>query len=233
VTTTGAGQVLTSRYLIPQDPLNFLVNDRGRSDFDNKHRMVLDYTWEVPGPKSSVLKGNWVLSGIFDAQSGQPFTIFAGPAGGEVTQRVNVLNSVAISNNPNSAISTANLQLPSTVAPCVRTVLTGSPPITPVQIPDIIQPATGLPCTGNSGRNAFTGPNFIAMDFAIQKGFTLGGESRMLSFRAEFYNLFNRSNFYNPISQLSTDGFTPNPSFGLIKSAHDPRQIQFGVRYSW
>jgi hypothetical protein len=233
VTTTGAGQVLTSRYLIPQNPLNFLVNDRGRSDFDNKHRMVLDYTWEVPGPKSSVLKGNWVLSGIFDAQSGQPFTIFAGPAGGEVTQRVNVLNSVAISNNPNSAISTANLQLPSTVAPCVRTVLTGSPPITPVQIPDIIQPATGLPCTGNSGRNAFTGPNFIAMDFAIQKGFTLGGESRMLSFRAEFYNLFNRSNFYNPISQLSTDGFTPNPSFGLIKSAHDPRQIQFGVRYSW
>ena len=71
------------------------------------------------------------------------------------------------------------------------------------------------------------------MNFAVQKGFHLDGENRMLSFRGEFYNLFNHDNFYNPISQLITDGFTVNPAFGKIKSARDPRQIQFGVRYSW
>jgi hypothetical protein len=234
VTTTGAGQVITSRYLIPQDPFNFLSNDRGRSDFDSRHRLVLDYTWEVPGEKSSKLRGNWTLSGIFVAQSGQPFTIFAGPAAGEVTLRANVLGPVSISNNPNGAISLANLQLPSLVAPCTRIItdpFTGLP--FPNAVGNIIQPSLGLPCPGNSGRNAFTGPNFINMNFAIQKGFKLGGENRMLSFRGEFYNLFNHDNFYNPISQLSLDGFTPNPAFGKIKSAHDPRQIQLGVRYSW
>ena len=55
----------------------------------------------------------------------------------------------------------------------------------------------------------------------------------MLNFRAEFYNLSNRANFYNPISALSVDGFNINPDFGKIKSAHDPRQIQFAVRYTW
>ena len=233
VTTTGAGQVLTSRYLIPQDPFNFLSDDRGRSDFDSRHRMVVDYTWDIPGPKSSKLKGNWTLSGIFVAQSGQPFTIFAGPTGGEVTGRAMVTGPVSINNSdPNGAISTANLALPSLQPACLRTIVD---PFTliPTDVGDIIQPATGQPCPGNSGRNAFTGPSFINMNFAVQKGFSLGGENRMLTFRGEFYNLFNRENFYNPISQLSLDGFTQNPSFGQIKSAHDPRQIQFGVRYSW
>jgi hypothetical protein len=235
VTTTGAGQVMTSRYLIPQDPFNFLTDDRGRSDFDSRHRMVLDYTWEIPGSKSSKLRGNWTMSGIFVAQSGQPFTIFAGPTGGEVNMRANV-GPFSVGNDPNGAITTTLtpaqlLQLlPSTQAPCGTLVTAVFPNVT---VPNIVQPATGLPCTGNSGRNAFTGPNLINMNFSVQKGFSLGGENRMLSFRGEFYNLFNRNNFYNPISQLSTDGFTLNPAFGQIKSAHDPRQIQFGVRYSW
>src|SRR5262249_46882548 len=198
--------------------------------FDTKHRVVIDYTWEVPGEKSSKLRGNWVVSGIFTAQSGQPFTIFAGAVGNEVNLRANVLGPVTQNNgNPNAAIATTNLQLPSAVAPC--SFIAAVPPFPTV--PDIVQPTTGLPCPGNSGRNAFNGPNFINMNFALQKGFSLGGESRMIIFRGEFYNLFNRSNFYNPISQLSTDGFTLTPSFGQIKSAHAPRQIQFGVRYTW
>ena len=234
VTTTGAGQVITSRYLIPQDPFNFLTDDRGSSDFDSRHRMVLDYTWDIPGSKSSKLRGNWTLSGIFVAQSGQPFTIFAGPTGGEITLRANVLGAVEQDNHdPNAAISAANLALPSLAAPCTRTIIDPFTLLPLGTAGNIIQPATGEPCPGNSGRNAFTGPNFINMNFAVQKGFSLGGENRMLTFRGEFYNLFNRENFYNPISQLSLDGFTMNPAFGKIKSAHDPRQIQFGVRYTW
>ncbi|MGH9670994.1 MAG: carboxypeptidase regulatory-like domain-containing protein [Terriglobales bacterium] len=223
VTTTGAGQVIASRYLIPQNPFNFLIDDRGRSDFDSKHRFVLDYTWEIPGAKSSKLKGNWIVSGIFVAQSGQPFTIFAGPIGGEVNQRAIVTGPVSVSDDPSGAISTANLLIPMATAPCSTASFPDNP----------FRPATGVACTGNSGRNQFTGPNFITMNFAIQKGFSLGGENRVLSFRGEFYNLLNRDNFYNPLSQLSTDGFTFNPAFGKIKSAHDPRQIQFGVRYTW
>jgi hypothetical protein len=61
------------------------------------------------------------------------------------------------------------------------------------------------PCLGNPGRNAFTGPAFATMDFAVQKSFPMG-EARSLVFRTEFYSLFNRANYYNPISTLSNDG---------------------------
>jgi hypothetical protein len=221
VTTTGAGAVLTTPYTIPQDPFHFLSNDHGRSDFDSKHRLVLDYTWEIPGEKSSALRGNWAVSGIFVAQSGQPFTIFAGNILGEITQRATATGAVAVSSNPNAAISTANLSTALSTCPA---------PVFPFTL---FLPAAGTACTGNTGRNAFTGPSYVTMNLAVQKGFQLFGEGRMLTLRAEFYNLTNRANFYNPISTLSTDGKNLNPDFGKIKSAHDPRQIQFGVRYSW
>lgn len=222
VTTTGAGAVLTTPYTIPQNPFTFLTNDYGRSDFDSKHRFVLDYTWEVPGSKTSALRGNWAVSGVFTAQSGQPFTIFSGPILGEVTQRVSATGPVAVSNNPNGAISLANLVLPD-----VACAFGAIPPFTQ------FLPGAATPCVGNTRRNAFVGPNYMDLDLAVQKGFQLFGEGRMLTFRAEFYNLTNRANFYNPISTLSTDGTHLNPDFGIIKSAHDPRQIQFAVRYSW
>ena len=171
---------------------------------------------------------NWQLSGVFTAQSGQPFTIFAGPIAGEVTQRVNVLGRVNVSNNPNGAISTTNLQLASQSAAC-------SPPYpsSATFIGNLFQPIPGKACPGNSGRNAFTGPDYVNMNFAVQKKFHLSAEGKMLIFRMEFYNLFDRANYYNPISTYSTDGVTVNPDFGKIKSAHDPREIQLAIRFTW
>lgn len=221
VTTTGAGAVYTTPYTLPQNPFDFLNNDHGRSDFDSKHRFVLDYTWEVPGPKSSALKGNWAVSGIFNAQSGQPFTIFSGPILGEITQRASATGKVVVTGDPNAAISTLNLQPALSTCPA------------PVFPNTLFLPVPETACTGNTARNAYTGPSFVNMNLAVQKGFQMFGEGRMLTLRAEFYNLFNRANYYNPISTLTTDGSNLNPDFGKIKSAHDPRQIQFAVRFSW
>lgn len=231
VTTTGAGQILTSRYLLPQDPNNFLVNDRGRSDFDSKHRLILDYTWDVPSVKMAKgLLDNWQFSGVFTAQSGQPFSIFAGPVAGEITERVNIVGPVNVSDDPAGAISGSGLQLATAAAAC-----TNLPTFVPGSTfrASRFQPALGAPCTGNSGRNAFTGPDYINMNVALQKTIALFGEGRALTLRTEFFNVFNHANFYNPISQLSLDGVTLNPDFGKIKSAHDPRQIQFAARFSW
>jgi hypothetical protein len=230
VTTTGANPVMTSRYLIAQDPFNFLIDDRGRSDFDSKNRFVVDYTWDVPSLQKkwgwSKWLDYWQFSGVFVGQSGQPFTVFSGPILGEVNQRANILGPVAQNNsNPNAAISSTNLGFP--LVDCIATVAPSPFIISP------LQPTVGSACTGNSRRNQFTGPNLINFNMAIQKGFPVGGENRLLSVRAEFYNLANRANFYNPISTLSTDGVNLNPDFGRIKSAHDPRQIQLAVRYTW
>jgi hypothetical protein len=238
LTTTGQGLPIVSRYLIPQDPNNFLHNDWGNSDFNVPHRLVVDYTWQVPG--TGTWRGNWMLSGVVIAQSGEPFTVFGGPAFGEVDQRANVLGPVTQNNgNPNDAISFTNLQVAS--RPCFNTAPAFNPIVTG-HIP--FDNVAGSPCIGNSQRNQFTGPNYINWNMAVQKGFRVLGEGRMLTFRAEFYNLLDRANFYNPISQMSLDAIGAsfgggsvvsniNPQFGKIKSAHDPREIQFAVRFSF
>ncbi len=226
VTTTGAGQVLVSRYNLPQDPFNFLNNDLGRSDFHTKHRFVLDYTWDVPYWKESKWMGNWQISGIFVAQSGQPFTIFS-PILNEITQRASDSGPVTVTNNPDGAIDPSNLILPLNLAACrPDTGGTTNPGF-------LYLAAPGNPCTGMTRRNQFTGPNFAGFNLAIQKGFAVFGEGRMLSLRAELYNLTDRANFFNPISTLSQDGVNVFGDFGKIKSAHEARQVQFAVRFTW
>jgi hypothetical protein len=224
VTTTGMNPAITSQYDLPQDPFHPNTNDWGPSNFDTRQRFVMDYTWDLPFSKKNILLGNWSLSGITTLQSGQPFTIFAGPILGQIYERANVSGNLVVDDhNPNGMLPTAGVTLPT--AGCLPGgFLVGISPFLP---------HPGEACTGNSGKNQFVGPTYMNTNFAVQKGFHIFGEGRTLTFRSEFYNLFNRANYYNPISQVSTDGFTANPNYGQVKSAHDPRQIQFAVRFNW
>ena len=67
--------------------------ERGDSGFDTRHRFVMNYTYEFPihfenRALNSVL-GNWSMSGIWQAQSGNPYSIFSGTdsAGTALSQR--------------------------------------------------------------------------------------------------------------------------------------------------
>jgi hypothetical protein len=230
VNTTGAGSVQVTPYTIPQAPSNFLTNDYGRADFDQTNRFILEYSWSVPVAKPSVWRNGWMLSGVFIAESGQPFTIFSGPIAGELTQRVSLTGSVTTTGNPNSYIgNTSAIVLPGDVCSSLPGAFS----------PYVIQPTVGIksgvagtPCLGNSARNQFTGPAYVDYDMAVQKTFKLR-EPLALQFRAESFNLFNRPNYYNPISTYSVDGVTPYSQFGQIQSAHSPRRFQFSVRMSW
>src|SRR5882757_9201478 len=61
-----------------------LQNERGNSDNDIRHRLALNYVWQVPvgkgqrfvasGPLSKMLEG-WQLSGITTFQSGHPYDV--------------------------------------------------------------------------------------------------------------------------------------------------------------
>lgn len=224
LTTTGAGQILVTPYDIPQDPTNFLKNDWGPSDFDTRHRVVVDYTWAVP--VHAFLLSHITLSGITIFQTGQPFTIFSGPAYGELTQRVDV-GSVQLTGNPYNYI-TGNFTLPGDG--CRQDPTSASPYVTGAPL---YEGTAGQPCIGTSGRNAFTGPSYLTNNLAMNKAFYMSGEKKVLILRVEVYNLFNHSNYYNPISAYSLDGITVNPEFGRILSAHEPRQLQFAIRYMW
>lgn len=227
LTTTGASQVVVSRYDIPQDPQNFLHNEWGPSDFNTTHRVVFDYVWQLPLPKDSRLLSNWQISGIVIGQSGQPFTIFSGPAYGEVTQRANVAG-FATSSNPDSYIN-GSITLPGVA--CQKDPVANS---VYVQGASLFQGVVGRPCIGTSGRNGFNGPSYVSSNIAVQKTFYMSGEeTRQFIIRGEIYNMLNRANYYNPVSNVSPNGLTQNPQFGRIMSAHEPRQIQLSLRFVW
>jgi hypothetical protein len=85
-------------------------------------------------------------------------------------------------------------------------------------IPDQTQPF------GTAPRNAYRGRSIVQADFAASKRFQMPWRNGGLEFRAEFFNLFNRANYYPPNVNLSL------PTFGTITQAFDPRIVQLGLK---
>ncbi len=59
---------------------------------------------------------------------------------------------------------------------------------------------------------------------SVQKTFKIR-ERLALLFRAESYNLFNRANYYNPVSTYSLDGVTPYSQFGRNQVGPQPSSV--------
>ena len=64
-------------------------------------------------------------------------------------------------------------------------------------------------------------------DFSLQKYWRLHGEHTKVQSRAEFFNLFNRTAFYQP------DTLFGDPGFGQVFQAYPARSIQFGIKLYW
>jgi hypothetical protein len=76
---------------------------------------------------------------------------------------------------------------------------------------------------GNSGKNILRGPRYFDTDAALLKD-TAVNERVTLQFRAEFYNMFNNTNFGMPDNGLT------DSSFGQITSASSPRILQMALK---
>jgi hypothetical protein len=82
---------------------------------------------------------------------------------------------------------------------------------------------------GNIGRGTLTGPGLADVDLSLFKN-TAVSEKASVQFRAEFFNVFNRSNFGPPNTTVFSSGAI-SPSAGLITTtATFPRQVQFGLK---
>jgi len=87
-------------------------------------------------------------------------------------------------------------------------------------------PASQLWCEPPAGRNSLTGPAYKNLDLGVSKriptfehqGFTLAGN---------FFNIFNHSNFSNPVANFN-DG-----NYGLSLSTGEPRITQLSLRYDF
>ena len=184
----------------PQDSRDFQA-ERALSSFDMRHRFTAAWVYDLPG-RAWWLR-NFGLRGILAAQTGQPFTPIlradnsnTGNSGGIFgSDRPDVLRDPRLSDS------------------------------TPEHWFDTA--AFRIPARyhfGSAGRNILQGPGLFTFDAAVERRFSLR-EGVSISFDAEAYNLFNRTNFDLP-ERIADDPAT----FGRIFSAKAPRQIQLALR---
>ena len=198
---------------LAQNPFD-LAAERGPSLFDARNRFVASYVWALPfwnHPRNwyqSAL-GGWQLDGIATLMSGTPFTVFdsndvaAQGSAPEITgfsaQRPNIIG------NPNNG--------PRTVGAWLNTGAYQR-----------LDPTANAGQFGTEGRNVNVGPAYANWDFATLKNFKVT-ESKQLQFRAELFNILNRTNFFLPDCDISS------PTFNHILAAGTPRQVQFALKF--
>jgi len=78
---------------------------------------------------------------------------------------------------------------------------------------------------GNAGRNTVFTDGTANVDCSIRKNTSLS-ETRLLEFRAEFFNFSNNTNFDGAPGRIYS-----TPNFGRYCSAENPRQVQLGLKY--
>lgn len=274
-TTQGSNEAQTA-----QDPFSF-NGERGNNTFDIRHTANINALYELPIGKgrkwsldntaADLILGGWQVGGILNARTGTPLDIritrpdvvmqctnpTAGCTAGEVRGLPGTISGTtplpagftAIINTPGGN-NTRNTRRPDRIA--------GVDPYLSVGNLRYINPAAFTipkPGTyGNLSRGALYGPNFGQFDLTLQKRFNLT-ENIRLEFRAEIYNLTNRTNFANPPVILPNNLGSQQPgqpftftsetsnntgNFGLINGTVSRtvglgtnRQVQFSGRISF
>ncbi len=223
---------INNNILFPPYPRNSfnLRGERGNSEFDVTHRLAVNYSWQLPfgrakdhAPRTAValLVGGWTVSGITTVSSGLPFDIFASID----TQHTGLVARPDL--NPNATV-------PPSSDPRTQT----GPSFALFSLP-------AFGSGGNLGRNHFRGSGINNSDAVLAK--RMGIRERLkLDVRFEFYNLFNRVQFIQPVNILDFNPAAPTapPSnanvFGHSLNEYvrpdfttGARQIQLGMKLSF
>lgn len=202
---------------------NDLRRDWGLSALNVTSQSSISATYELPFGHSrrwindvSRLKSRfvsgWQLNGIGTFLSGFPFTPLVG-------------------SNRSGDGDTRNPDRPSLSPSFSGPIVTGNPNQWFNPAAFTLPPARTY---GNLGRGTLTGPGLADVDISLFKNTEIT-ERANLQFRAEFFNILNRSNYGPPNTTVFS--VSPNappaisPSAGLINTtATFPRQIQLGLK---
>ena len=205
------------------DPLRHQF-DRGPSDFDHTHRFVASFVYELPTLKGSSgfarqALGGWQFSGVVTAMTGRPFTVLQGTelSGTGLGNDRGTLNGSA---DPYASGACAG------VSGCVNWLNPAA----------FASAASTKGTYGLTGKNAFRMPGKYTWDMGLSKNFTFTERWR-LQFRAEFFNVFNRVNFFDEDllgSQPSLSNFQKLSAgaFGTFRAGQvgDPRIGQLALK---
>jgi len=180
--------------------------DNGFNTFDVRHTFNISAVYELPfGSKSTgltkVLAKGWEAGAIVNARSGLPIQVqvvrpdvlYVDAAGNYYS--VPAAGRTALINTPGGG-GTRNVRRPD---------LIGDPFVGSDR--QFLNPAAfALPQPGKFGnlqRGAIHGPSFTQFDMVFGKKFPITERTR-IEFRAEFFNIFNISNFANPPATLNS-----------------------------
>lgn len=188
---------------------------RGPLGFDRRHIFVATYSYDVPffrnrkGVEGAVLSG-WEISGITRVQAGAPLTINGtqtiGPAGSGVTsftRRANLVPGVPLYSG--------------FTCPAGKKCW-----FNPAAFAQESTSSAGTSLVGN-----IVGPGYYDWDLSLRKSFRLPREGMSLALQADAFNLFNRTNWGNPGTSVTGGGF------GQISGTNPPRNLQFGLRFTF
>jgi hypothetical protein len=189
-----------------------LSGERGLSSFNQTHKFTADYLWELPFGQDKrwltgktplrAMLGDWQWSGDWTIASGLPFTPRVLGSTDEIQRGTNgTLRPDVV---PGQSVSISN---PS-IGEWFNTA------------------AFGLPSGpyGDARRNSIIGPGTLVFDMALTKVIPLR-ESRVLEFRAQATNIFNRPNY------SSIDTTFNSPTFGRVTAVGAMRQITMTARF--
>ena len=225
VDPTGAatgGGLSTTNSRTPTDIRNFRL-DRSLSDFNNTHVILTNMLYEFPIGKGKKfasgmpgwlnhIAGGWSLTGIFNYQSGEPYSLTSGSF---TTNGAHI--SFADVRGP---LDKGKLHFVTGIAgPVMYEVgdLIINPADPNFNCRNVIGTQTFfcIPQPGSNGgsRNNVQGPNFWNLDSGLLKNFDVT-ERVKLQFRAEFFNVFNHPNWENPRNATSGSPNIQSTSFG-------------------
>jgi Carboxypeptidase regulatory-like domain len=186
--------------------------DFGPSDYDRQNIFFANFVYQIPLLKNSdnkLLKttlGGWEVAGIITAQSGAPLNI--GVTGQNVTS--------VVPNTANRPDLIGSLHNPHTVNEWFDSSLSVW-----------ANPAPGA--WGNTPHNFVRGPGRDNWNLSLYKNFVFT-ESSYLQFRAEFFNVWNHTQFQGDTRQGGISTNLGATNFGAVTNAYDPRVIQLALK---
>lgn len=203
--------MLAGAPIVPQSQ-NQLRLERGNASFDIRHRLAASLIWDVPFAGSGPgvgrnLLGDWQVSSIFQAQTGQPFTL-------------GLPNDANLDGNlSDRPATTSGLRFLDEHGPR-RVALDAGRSVTDFFSFNQNQ-------QGAVGRNTVRGDGLVNLDLAVTKILRFKfNENHQLAFRAEVFNLLNRANFGLPVRTIGAPGFG-----SAVETVNPARVVQFAVKY--
>lgn len=208
--------------------------------------LQLNYSYALPfgrghslfggaGDLTNKLIGGWQISGITNAQTGQPFSVsYSAPGSpvGQVGGRANRVPGVPLYPAKKTLAEWFN-PAAFTAPPCYNSVETGSSTVNCQAVYNAGVTA-GVPTYasyGNSGYDMLRGPRFQDWDMSLQKNIPWR-ERYNVQLRADSFNVFNHPNFGTPNANIS------NSNVGTITGtsgtpSYEQRTLEFAAKFSF